>query len=545
MHIGEGRMKKLLLLALTALLAIAVVSSQDWPMTNYDSAMSRHSPQTTIGKDNVNQLQVKWILNTNFTIENPPLIVGNMGYTQTNSVMQVIAFDLNTGLTKWKYTPYIPTIVKLPRSATSHGMTYENGVIYAPTGSAGGIVALNATSGKLIWDSGPLNPLGGAFRISAPPVLWRNYVIAGSALGDTPPYGIPDKGTVTALNKMTGKKLWQINTTMGAWVTGENGTFNGGASTWSGGAVDTDKGIIYLPCGNPAPDFYATTRPGPNPYANNVIAVNITDGKVLWATPLVGYGTVLNVSLPDTHDWDTTWGTNLMTTNINGAIQKIVVGHNKRGDIMAMNATTGKPVWWRNLAVVYLGKITTFPNGTTEQLVWPGSGVGIEDYTAFDNSMIYAAVSNQGLNYIIGPGQESRLEPNFEAMPNGIGNGSIVALDPKTGNIKWQVKTEFPTWCSPLVTNGVVFTGHVTSMGVPYDYSTDFAGPTETPQISSGILMALDADTGKELWEFNVGAQVAIGGPSIGNGMLLVPTGGGQTTNAGGYIVAFALPSGK
>ena len=79
-------------------------------------------------------------------------------------------------------------------------------------------------------------------------------------------------------------------------------------------------------------------------------------------------------------------------------------------------------------------------------------------------------------------------------------------------------------------------------MGVPYNYSTDFGGPTETPQISTGILMALDADTGKELWEFNVGAPVAIGGPSIGNGVLLVPTGDIQTTNAGGYIVAFGLP---
>jgi len=205
-------------------------------------------------------------------------------------------------------------------------LTYENGILYAPTGSAGGIVALNATSGNLIWDSGPIRPLGGAFRISAPPVIWKNYVIAGSALGDNPPFGIPDKGTVTALDKMTGKKLWQINTTVGAWVTGKNATLNGGASTWSGGAVDIDKGIIYLPCGNPAPDFYATTRPGPNPYANSVIAVNITDGKVLWATPLVGYGTVLNVTLPDTHDWDTTWGTMLMDVNINGTMQKIVIG---------------------------------------------------------------------------------------------------------------------------------------------------------------------------------------------------------------------------
>jgi len=65
------------------------------------------------------------------------------------------------------------------------------------------------------------------------------------------------------------------------------------------------------------------------------------------------------------------------------------------------------------------------------------------------------------------------------------------------------------------------------------------------PYFPSGILMALDAGTGKTLWEFNLGAPVGIGGPSIGSGLLLVPTGHIQTPNAGGYIVAFGLPGNK
>src|SRR5271157_2418677 len=94
------------LLALIAILmAFAVVSAQNWSLSNYDPAMSRHSPQTIIGKNNVNQLQVKWILGANNSIENPPLIIGNTGYTQNNEQMEVIAFDLNTGLSKWTYSP--------------------------------------------------------------------------------------------------------------------------------------------------------------------------------------------------------------------------------------------------------------------------------------------------------------------------------------------------------------------------------------------------------------------------------------------------------
>lgn len=533
-----------MLFALILLLGIAAVSAQDWPMINYDNDMSRHSPQTMINKDNVNQLQVKWILNTNFTIEDPPLIIGKTGYVQTNAIMEVIAFDLETGLTKWTYVPNIATIVKLPRSTSSHGMVYENGVIYAPTGGAGGIVALNADNGAVVWDSGPLQPLGGAFRISAPPLIWKNYVLAGSALGDAPPYGAPAKGTITALDKNTGKILWQINTTVGEWVEGKNASVNGGAATWTGGAIDMDKGIAYMPCGNPAPDWIAVSRPGYNNYSNNVIAVNIADGKILWATPFVAQGTVFNLTLPDTHDWDTTWGTMLITADLGKGPQKIVIGHDKRGDVMAMDAATGKPIWWKNLAVLYNVNAAPTPKGSGP--VWPGSGDGIEDYTAFDNSTIYAAVSNQGYNFFAGPGlAELHLVPSFETMPNGIGNGSIVALDIKTGDIKWEHKTDFPTWCSPLVTNGLVFTGQITSLGTPYKYDPVFGGPINPPLISTGILMALDADTGKTLWQFNVGSMVGIGGPSIGNGLLLVPTGGIQTPNAGGYIVAFGLPSGN
>lgn len=530
-----------MVLPVLALLMVSAACAQDWPMVNYDNNMSRHSPQTAIGRDNVNLLQVKWILNTNFTIENPPLIIGKTGYAQTNAIMKVFAFDLDTGLTKWTYTPTIPTIVKLPRSTSSHGIAYENGVVYAPTGAGGTIVALDANTGKVIWESAPLRPLGGAFRISAPPLIWKNYVIAGSALGDLPPFGFPERGSVTALDKKTGKIVWQTPTAVGDWVTGaRNNSTNGGADVWSGGSIDVERGIVYLPVGNAAPDFNASSRPGYNNYSSNVIAVNLTDGKVLWATPFVAKGTIFNITTPDTHDWDTTWGTNLITADLGKGPQKIVIGHDKRGDIMAMDAATGKPIWWKNLAVLYRSDTPPLKNGSGP--VWPGPNVGVEDYTAFDNSTIYAAVTNQGAIYYTGPGPT--VIPDFKTMTNGIGNGSIFALDIKTGSIKWEYDTDFPTWCSPLVTNGLVFTGHVTATGVPYPYDSQFGTPTDTPQISSGILMALDADTGKELWEFNIGAPGAIGGPSIGNGMLLIGTGtGGQVPNNGGYIVAFGLPS--
>lgn len=76
--------------------------------------MSRHSNQTEIGKDNVNQLQVKWILNTGAIIENSPLIIGKTGYV-INNKFQVIAFDMDTGLNKWKYDPQVKKFFNVTR----------------------------------------------------------------------------------------------------------------------------------------------------------------------------------------------------------------------------------------------------------------------------------------------------------------------------------------------------------------------------------------------------------------------------------------------
>lgn len=519
----------------------SIGNGTDWPMVNYDYAMSRNSPQTVIGKDNVANLTVKWIFNTVYPVENPPLIIGDTGYAQNNA-MQVIAFNLTTGLCKWKYDPYILVNNSIPEATVTHGIAYDNGTIFAPMGPKSTIVALNASDGKLIWESPRVNN-NESFRIPAPPVVWNNYVIAGSALGDEPPFKPAQKGSVTALDRNTGTIIWQIPTTVGAWVEGENADKNGGATVWTGGALDHETGVIYLPTGNPAPDFTDATRTMETDYANHMIAVNVSDGKVLWATPFIANGTVLNVSLPDTHDWDTCWGSNLVSLATVNGVQKMVIGHNKRGDIIAMDAATGKPIWWTTVGYVSRDNVLPSVNGSGP--VWPSASGGVMAYSAFDNDTLYVSVSNQANDFYVKPNDtEGYLKPAFDAMPNGIGNGSVYAIDLRTGKIKWEHKTDFPTWVSPLVTNGLVFSGHITALGKPYKYNV-FAGPTDSPLLPSGIIMALDKDTGQKLWEFNVGAPVAIGGPSIGQGLLLVPTGAPNEVpvNKGGFIVAFGLPT--
>ena len=230
----------------------------------------------------------------------------------------------------------------------------DDGVVYAGTGSNSTIVAVNSTSGGVLWESAELGPPELGYGIPAIPLVWHDYVIAGSAGGDLPSNPGVVQGNITALNRTNGEIIWSLKTTAGEWVKPENIPPNGGGTVWSGMSFDPDTGVLYAPVGNATPDFNATSRLTPNYYTNTVMAVNITNGKMLWATPFVEHGTVLDVDLPDTHDADVAFGTSVTKVTFdNGTQKKMVIGHDKLGHIIAMDPATGDELWWNRIGTVY------------------------------------------------------------------------------------------------------------------------------------------------------------------------------------------------
>jgi alcohol dehydrogenase (cytochrome c) len=487
-----------------------------WPTVNHDLYSTRSTNQTIINKENVDSLGVKWQIVNNFEIQDPPIVINNTGYVQ-DYAGNVFAFNIQDGHVLWNVrVGYGPTM----------GLSYNDGVIFSSTATKGTVVAINSTDGSKEWESEKLGNISLGYSIDSFPIVWKSYVISGSGGSGLPPGLGLVKGNVTALNRTDGSILWNLETTTGEWVEKGKTPPNGGATAWSGGSFDPDEGILYFPLGSASPNFNASTRQTPNLYSNHMIAVNVTSGEIIWATPFIAHDTVLsNVIVPDTHDWDTSWGSSISKISLqNGTQKKIVIGHDKMGNLIAMDGKTGDEIWWKTLGKpINFNKIPS-PNGTG--LIW---AYGVYNYHAVDNNnTLYITATNRGLNFFT-DGLSGHKKAAPDTIEQGLKNGTIYAIDILTGKIKWKFDTEFPPRVSPLVTNDLLFIGYI-----PYERQT-----------KSGTIVALDKQNGSKLWEFTVDAPIAPVGPSVANGLLFVPTGKlisnpAQSSSSGeGSLIAF------
>ncbi|HEY7082464.1 MAG TPA: PQQ-binding-like beta-propeller repeat protein, partial [Nitrososphaeraceae archaeon] len=421
-------------------------------------------------------------------------------------------------------------------SGPTMGLTFSNGILYASTGYHSTVVAIDSTNGRTIWKSEVLGDPKAGYNVPTYPMVWKDYVIVGSAGGGDVSTGVGTvRGNITALNSTNGNIIWNLKTTTGNWVTPHSSPkYNSGANDWSGGSLDASTGVLYMPLGSASPNFNATTRQDGDLYSNHMIAINITDGQILWATPFIARGTVLSATVPDTHDWDTSWGSSINEITLeNGTREKIVIGHDKMGNIVAMDAATGKVRWWKTLGRQYNTDSIPKPNGSGE--IW---SYGIFNYHAVDNdNTLYVAATNRGLNYFTDGGISGHRVSPPHTIELGLRNGTIAALDLRTGKIKWELPTEFPPRISPLVTRDLLFAGYIHFLE-----KTRANGHISTTK--SSIILALDKENGQKLWEGDINAEVGQVGPSIANGILFIPTDKIQSDSKngprhGGSIIAF------
>jgi len=346
--------------------SFAQTPNSEWRFYGGDEGGSRYSTLTQINRSNVASLKRAWTYHTaeldlglptapfQASFSCTPLVINGVMYISTPS-SRVIALDAETGREIWKYDPQAN---KKEREFNSHrGVAYwedksDHRILFGTVD--GRLIALNADSGKPIEDFGSngvvdlragvadkfkQDPSWGA-RVTSPPVIYKDLAIIGWGLPEYPAKG--PNGDVRAYSIRSGKLIWTFHTVPHPGEFGSD-TWSAdawkdrmGANVWSTMSVDQQRGIVYLPVGSPAYDFYGGDRKGKNLFGNSLVALNAATGKLIWYFQMVHH---------DLWDYDLPAQPSLVTIKQNGRSIPAVVEVTKMGFVFVFDRVTGKPLF--------------------------------------------------------------------------------------------------------------------------------------------------------------------------------------------------------
>ena len=255
----------------------------------------RHSRLRQIDKTNVHRLGLAWTAQfrtTEDALQGSALVAGNVLFVP-GPPGEIDALDARTGDHLWQFQRPHAADLALCCGTGNRGVAIVGDHVFAATLDAH-LVALDATSGHLLWEVEVADHSEGYSMTSAPLVV-GDRVIVGVAGGDYGP-----RGFLAAFSAKDGHRLWQFDTVPGpgrAWPETWAGDSwrTGGSSTWVTGAADADLGLVYWGVGNPAPVYNAALRQGDNLYSMCAIAIDIQTGKLRWYYQFTPH---------DEHDWD-------------------------------------------------------------------------------------------------------------------------------------------------------------------------------------------------------------------------------------------------
>ncbi|MBS0380329.1 MAG: PQQ-binding-like beta-propeller repeat protein [Proteobacteria bacterium] len=265
-------------LAVAMLAGAAGAAEGDWPTYNGPLSGQRFSPLKALNRGNVADLRplCEISLGDPGIFQAGPVVVGNTLYVTT--IHTVVALDASNCRLRWRHAFEPQGDEPLP---ANRGAAFLDGRIFRGTGD-GFVIALDAATGKELWKVRAADPAAGEF-LSMAPIAWRGLVFIGPAGSE---WGI--RGRILAFDAATGKEVWRFNTIPEKGEAGydtwhiPDTTTHGGGGTWSSFTLDARTGELFVPVGNPAPDFTPGFRPGDNLYTNSMVVLDARTGKLQW-----------------------------------------------------------------------------------------------------------------------------------------------------------------------------------------------------------------------------------------------------------------------
>ena len=492
------------------LVGSAAGQTTGWPVYGGDPGNTRYSPLDKITPANVGKLKVAWALQLGSlrSQESTPLVVGDTLYvTSSHGPKHVFAVDARTGNVKWRYSPEVPAGIDQFAccDVNNRGVAYANGKVFFGR-LDGHLVALDATNGKELWKTPVVDYTQGSV-ITSPPTIVKNLVITGFGGGE---YGA--RGYISAMEQDTGKEVWRLWTIPGA---GEPGSETwkgdswklGGGVAWGIGSYDPKLNLLYYGTSNPSP-WGASVR-GPdsseygkftNLYTSTTLAINPDTGKLVWyyqSTP---------------HDaWDYDGVNELVLTDlsIDGQMTPVALKADRNGFFYVLNRETGKlisakpfvPINWATGVDLNTGRPIEVPEKRPKfkqraKDICPNL-LGGKNWQPMSFSPQTGLVYIPSINLCMDmEGAEPAYQRGkfylafeFDLGKGGPGGymGELMAWDPVKQQQVWGNKDELPWLGGTLTTKGgLAFHGDI-----------------------KGWFKALDAKTGKTLWQFNTGSGIS------------------------------------
>src|SRR5271170_601480 len=509
--------------------ASAGANAGDWPSYNRTLSSERYSPLNQITTKNVGKLKILCTYDMHeFTSFESSLIMVDKALIGSTEY-DIFSINPATCAENWR------THLDYPGSLlpSNRGPAYMDGMLFRGTQDAR-VLAFDFKSGKKLWET----RIGDTKRgesVPGAPIAWDGFVYIGNAGGDFK----GGKGHMYALEGKTGKIVWEfyltprtegdpprgpVGTTPFAGSTWNNapGIPVTGAGTWTSYTLDLKNGLLYVPGGNPGPDFASGAREGNNLYVDSVVVLDAKTGN---------YKNHFQVVKKDWHDFDVSNPPILLQTM--GGKQIMAVAP-KDGHLYAYDLADNKQLYRVPITTIEndgetfaVGKLVHFCPGPVGGDEWSTPGYdpttnliisGTVDWCdtvkiQTDAKLRSVAIGQPWtgaafLNPINSFGKENKTD--------GYWAGWVYATDADTGVWKWRVKSNYPILGGIAPTaGGVVFFGDL-----------------------GGNFYALDAATGRKLW-----GQVLGTGGGIGGGVITYSVNGQQKVAVADGFTMVAWPT--
>jgi alcohol dehydrogenase (cytochrome c) len=450
----------------------------DWPGYNNGHDGQRFAALDQINTSNVSQLKrvCELQLGEEGPFHNGPVVIGDRMFITTAHT--TVAINATNCFVYWRH---VDARSGSDPISVNRGVAYLDGRVFRGMPGAR-LAAFDAETGKVLWDVKVGEPSLSEFLSSAP-IAWNGIVFMGLAGGD---WGI--RGRVMGFDAETGKELWRFWTVpMGSergaetWHIPETAERGGGAM-WTSYTLDTMAGELFVPVGNPAPDFAPDARPGDNLFTNSVVVLDAKSGALKWwyqATPRDGF------------DYDMGAAPMLYTTR--DGEPRFTAG-SKDGFVHVVSRKS------RNL--LFKTPITTIFNADKKPTVdgiracpgplggveWNGPAFDPDTHSIYVGSVDWCATFVLGAEIEYAPG-DLYMGTGHTSDPGEAAKGWVVALDAATGDVRWKFNTPQPVVAGVTPTSGgLLFTGDL-----------------------GGTFYAFDKSNGNVLFTGNAGGAIAGG----------------------------------